>query len=457
MSEHNLVVVGGGLVGSLFSIYLQKRGYQVSLFERRDDLRKIKGEEGRSINLIITEKGIRAVKELDLWKDIKRLTVPVRGRKIHDRDGKTTYQSYSKDDRECNYSISRKGLNEYLLNVANKEGVKIYFNKSLTSLDVEQKIAIFNETEKVRFQHLFGADGSGSQVRKELMSFLDGTDIIHKNELEDLGVSYKELYMPSDHGDFRIDRHSLHIWPRGDYFLMALPNVDGSFTMTLYLQNEGDLTFEKLDSRKKVEELFKRDFSDSIEHMPKYLKDFEKNPVGVLATVRTYPWVYKDSVLLLGDAAHGVVPFFGQGMNSGFDDCFLLGELIDRNNDWVHIFEEYYSIQKKNGDAIADMAIENYREMSQKTADPKFLLKKEIERILGNEFPDKYMSRYSMVVHSNISYFLSKEVGKVQSKILDELSSNITDPKDLDMELAKNLIQTKLLPFYEEKGVKLDS
>jgi len=454
LKKNNLVIIGAGLVGSLFSIYLRRRGYEVALFERRDDLRKLKGEEGRSINLIITEKGIQAVKELDLWKDVKKLTVPVSGRMMHDREGKTHYQSYSADDSELNYSISRKGLNELLLNQAEKEGVKIFFNRSLDKVDFENRVAFFNNEEQVEFKQIFGADGSNSRVRKELMSFLDKKDIQFKDNLEDLGVSYKELYLPADEsGKYKIEKNALHIWPRGKYFLMALPNVDGSFTMTLYLQNEGDPCFKNIKTKDDVKELFEKDFKDSIALMPEYLDDFFRNTTGNLATVRCFPWVYKDVALLLGDAAHGIVPFFGQGMNSGFSDCFILGNLIDHHNDWDHIFQEFYLAQKKNGDAIADMAIENYMEMSDKTADPKFLLKKEAERILGSEFSKNYISRYSMVVHSLTPYHVAKEVGKVQESILNELVMGIDTIKELDLKKASELIESKLVPLYKEKGI----
>ncbi len=457
MSKHNLVVIGAGLVGSLFSLYLRRRGYEVALFERRDDLRKLKGEEGRSINLIITEKGIQAVKELDLWKEVKKLTVPVKGRMMHDREGKTHYQSYSADDSEVNYSISRKGLNELLLNQAEAEGVKVFFNKGLDHIDFEKRVAVFNSDEQVEFQQVFGADGSNSRVRKELMKFIDQKDIQSKDNLEDLGVSYKELYLPADKtGNYKIEKNALHIWPRGKYFLMALPNIDGSFTMTLYLQNDVEPCFKNIKTKEDIKELFEKDFKDSITLMPNYINDFFKNPTGNLATVRCFPWVYKDVALLIGDAAHGIVPFFGQGMNAGFNDCYVLSNYIDRHNEWGHIFEEYYLAQKKNGDAIADMAIENYMEMSQKTADPKFLLKKEVERILGTQFSDRYISRYSMVVHSLISYHVAKELGKVQESILNELVKDIETSEELDLEKANKLIDEKLVPLYKEKGVKVN-
>lgn len=455
-----VIVVGAGLVGSLFAIFLKEKNFDVEVYERRPDMRKVIIDGGRSINLVVTEKGIHPLKEIGLWKDVEKLTIPVKGRMIHSREGATTYQAYSKDNSECNYSVSRGELNKFLIETAEKKGIKFHFNHNLVEMDLEKSQLTFesenNSSVDVAFTQVFGADGSGSATRKEMIrntheELIDGEELA-----QPLGASYKELFMPAKgDGAYALEKNALHIWPRGNYMLMALPNLDGSFTMTLYLPENGDPSFTHLKSEEDVKKLFEKDFKDSLPIMPDLIKDFFENPEGKLATVRCFPWFYKDKVLLIGDAAHGIVPFFGQGMNAGFDDCSLLNRLMSSESDWGKIFESFNSIQKKNGDAIADMAIENFVEMSEKTGDPSFLLKKEVEAKIGCEFPSEYLSRYSMVVHTTIPYSTAQEAGEIQEQILEELCRDIDSADKVDLKRAKVLIKEKLSPFYKENKISL--
>lgn len=453
-------IIGGGLVGPLLGLYINRKGYKVEIFERRPDVRKTIIDGGRSINLVVTEKGINALRELNLWEDVQEITVPVKGRMVHSIDGQQNYMPYSKNNKEANYSVSRLELNKLLIEKSEKEGVKYHFNHTLKDVDFEKSIATFSQNKKTitaDYSRIFGTDGSGSVLRKKLIPFLKSKAIKTNEKLIPLGASYKELFMPSlSSGKYPLDKNALHIWPRGNFMLMALPNLDGSFTLTLYLPEEGENSFEKLVTKEDVNTFFNKYFKNTIELIPNLERDFFENPVGKLATVKCSPWHFQDRALLIGDAAHGIVPFFGQGMNAGFDDCVLLSNLMDSNSSWENIFSDFDSIQKINGDAIADMAVENYTEMAEKTADEHFIFKKQIEGRLGREFPDIYLSRYSMVTHTTIPYSIAKEVGVIQDEILEELSRGIKSEEEVNLTLAKDLISKKLVPLYEAKNIKLE-
>lgn len=361
-SPRKILISGAGLVGSLMAIAMKKRGHNVELHELRSDMRKDSSSAGKSINLIITAKGINPVINLGLWEKVQTIITPVTGRMMHSKSAELTYQPYGKDETECNYSVSRAELNKLLMSEAEKMGVIIHFESGLKSLDTKNKTANFTNGEEHNYDIFLGADGAGSPTRSAILSTLKDQATF---KVEPLGSHYKELSMPADSsGQYQMDKKALHIWPRGNHMLMALPNQDGSFTMTLYMPEEW---YEKFNTDEKIKSYFEDNYSDAIKLMPNYLKEYKENPQGFLGCVRMSPWIYQDQIVLLGDAAHAIVPFFGQGMNCGFSDVQFLLEQLDKNNDdLLKAFQAYDAHQKPNGDAIADLSIENFVEMCDK-------------------------------------------------------------------------------------------
>jgi kynurenine 3-monooxygenase len=442
-----IIIAGAGLVGSLLAIALKKRGHDVWLFEKRPDMRKENLSAGKSINLIITAKGVHPLKNLGLWETVKKITSPVTGRTMHSMTGELAYQPYGKDKTECNHSVSRGELNRLLMTEAEKAGVEITFHSPLKSLDLVSKLAHFENGEALHYDLLFGADGSGSATRQALINAL-GTRAHY--QVEPLGTDYKEMTMPAKNGKYVMDENSLHIWPRGNHMLMGLPNKDGSFTMTLYMPQSW---FEEYKSRAAFEAYFKKYYPDAVSLMPDFLNDYESNPQGFLGIVRMDPWIFEDQVALLGDAAHAMVPFFGQGMNSGFSDVqYLLDQMDNFPDDYSLILKNYESHQKPNGDAIADMSRENFSEMCDKVGDEKFLLRKKVEHKLETTFPDQFRSRYGLVTYTLIPYHHVKEVGAIQDKVLDELCRGISTSDDVNLDLAKKLIDENISPWFQQHG-----
>lgn len=440
MANKKCAIVGAGLVGSLFAIILKRRGYDVTLYEKRSDMRALGAESGRSINLIVTAKGIAPLEKLELWEKVKEITSPVKGRMMHSLEGELTYQPYGIDDDHINYSVSRSELNILLMNQAEQEGVPILFEKSLENIDFDNNQLKFeNSNNLYEFDFVVGADGAGSIVRKELLKATDGIESIQMIESD-----YKELLMPSGpNNSYPIDENSLHIWPRGSHMLMALPNRDGSFTMTLYLNNDdSEVSFTRLKSENDLQLFFEKYYKDSIELMPDFKKEFFENPQGKLGIVRCAPWNYSDKAVLVGDAAHAIVPFFGQGMNCGFEDCFHLMNLLDTENSLSTVFQKYFEIMKPNGDAIADMALENFIEMRDKVADENFLLKKRVEKLIEKKFPF-YISRYSQVVHTLTPYKEAQDNGKIQDEMLTRLCENISNESELNWEDVEKEVRSR--------------
>jgi kynurenine 3-monooxygenase len=414
-------------------------------------MRKASADAGRSINLVVTSRGINALKQANLWEKVKDIVVPVHGRMMHDKKGELTYQPYGRDPSECNYSISRGELNMLLMSEAENLGIKIHFEHEVDSVDFEAKTISFKNGKSYSYDLLFGADGGGSAVRRQLVDFLGEAD--STQTVRPLGADYKEFLMPATNtGDYAIEKNALHIWPRGAEMLMALPNLDGSFTMTLYMPTE---SFDKIKGHEDLREYFENNYPDGVPLMPDYSKEYFENPQGKLATLNCSPWHYKDSVCLIGDAAHAIVPFFGQGMNAGFEDCATLLTLIKGSDNWSHIFKEYDRIQKPAGDAIAEMAIQNFTEMSSKVGDEKFLLKKKIEHKIETTYPELYRSRYGMVTYTLIPYNLCLEAGLIQQEILNELTQNLTCSEDLDLGHAHALLMEKFTPFIERNQINL--
>ncbi len=457
LEDKHIVVVGAGPVGCLMSCLLKKKGAkEVTLYEKRPDMRATDIDAGRSINLVLTERGLAALTLLrERERVIKELTVPVLGRMMHDLEGNLTYQPYGKDDSEHNHSVSRSELNKFLLDEAEEVGVKIVFGHALQDVDLENKTLHFlkgNDDIKVQADVIVGADGAPSPVRKALME-LDG----YEGRVDMLEDGYKEIpFAAKANGEYAMAEHALHIWPRGNHMLMGLANLDGSFTGTIYMPMTGDLSFEQLQTKDDVVAFFETHYPDAIELVPDLGNTFLENPTGTLGTVRCGPWFYKDDVVLIGDAAHAIVPFFGQGLNCGFEDCTTLNSLLDECDSLEHAFERYHELRKENADAIADMALENYIEMSEKVGDPAFLLKKKVEHKLEQELDTIYRSRYATVMYSHVPYKIAQDAGLIQQDILDTLLHDISSPDELDINKAKALIEQKLTPFYQKHNVNID-
>ena len=445
------VIAGAGPVGCLQGIMLGgiRPGRPISIYEKRADPRKQRGPGGRSINLVVTSRGIAALKEANLWTKVQKICVPVKGRMIHSQGGETVYQAYGRDDSECNYSVSRGELNNLLIGEAEKANVAIFFDREIVDYDLEDLSIKSGNGDflKVPCPLLFGADGVHSPSRKALIRHRpDATESVIP-----LSSGYKEFLMPSN----TLETHALHIWPRGDHMLMALPNRDGSFTMTLYLPKEGEsVSFEHITDERTVAEFFRRYYADIVPLIPRLEEEFLSRPMGNLGTVKCNPWFFRDKMVLLGDAAHAIVPFFGQGMNCGFEDCFYLAKFFkEERGDWGKTFARYDHFQRPNGNAIAEMALENFVEMRDKVGDKKFRLRKSVDLRLEKLFPRFYRTRYAMVVYTLLPYRLAQQVGNIQQEILDEICLGIDDPDKIDLERAQALIQKKLMPFLKENDL----
>jgi kynurenine 3-monooxygenase len=422
--KKDITIVGAGLVGSLLSIYLSKRGHKVTVYERRNDMRKEKMSAGRSINLALSDRGLLALEKVGLADEIKKISIPMHGRFIHNLDGTTSFQRYGKEGQYIN-SVSRGELNKRLMDIAEQNGVKIYFNEKCNTLDWEKDIIKFENLkgEDIPVSNadiVFAADGAFSAARMQHQIRHDKFD--YQQYYIDCG--YKELTIPpTASGEFAMEVNALHIWPRKDYMLIALPNLDKSFTCTLFFPFEGEASFSKLDTGEKVKIFFEKTFPDDVPLMPDYAKEFFSNPTSSLVTIKCFPWIREDKFALIGDAAHAIVPFFGQGMNCGFEDCRVLDELIERyGDDWKTILQQYQSLRKPDADAIANLAINNFTEMREKTADPKFLLQKKIEARLHEKYPDKWIPAYSQVTFSpHIRYSEALQRGQKQEAIMQEV------------------------------------
>jgi kynurenine 3-monooxygenase len=442
-----ITILGAGLAGSLLPIYLAKRGFVVDVYERRPDMRKTGIGGGKSINLALSTRGIHALKEVGLYEEIKKISIPMYGRMIHSIDGKTQLQPYGKDMSEYINSVSRADLNKKLMDLAEEyRSVKFHFDMRCLGMNFDSSEIYFHneasqENVAVKSQITIAADGAASPLRMEM---LKTPRFDFSQEYENYG--YKELNIPPNpDGSFKMETNALHIWPRGSFMLIALPNTDGSFTCTLFLAYDEELggssSFEKLDTNASVTEFFSRNFPDVMELMPTLLTDFFHNPTGSLITIKCYPWSIDGKVAMLGDSCHAIVPFFGQGMNAAFEDCTYLNECIGSyGDDWNKVFSNYQKMRKINTDAIADLARENFIEMRDLVADPGFQLKKKIESELYKLYPDVFIPKYTMVTFLRIPYSIALERGRIQERILQELSEGISSLEETDWERAKTLI-----------------
>ena len=414
-----VTVLGAGLVGTLLSIFLAKRGYNVHAYEGRPDLRKSQLEGGRSINLALSHRGLKALKAVGLEDEIKARCIPMPGRMIHDTAGNLDFHPYGKEGQFIN-SVSRSGLNELLLNEAEKAGVYLHFEHRCNRVDHQTTTAYFTTPQgsiEVNSDFIFGADGAFSALRNSFMR----TDRFNY-EQHYITAGYKELHIPATtKGEFAMDPYALHIWPRGKFMLIALPNLDKSFTVTLFLPFEGENSFASLQSPDQVLTFFNREFADAVPLMPDFVEDFFSNPTSGLVTVRCYPWV-KQNCALIGDAAHAIVPFYGQGMNAGFEDCHVLNQLLEELGTLnAEVLSRYQELRKPDAEAIADLALYNFIEMRDKVADPKFVLQKKIEKRLNELYPNQWLPLYSMVTFSDLRYSEALEIGRKQQKIMDKV------------------------------------
>ena len=439
-----ITLIGAGLAGSLLATFLARRGYEVVIYEKRPDLRRVEISAGRSINLALANRGIHALEEVDLMDRIGPTLIPMGGRMLHLEDGSLQLLPYGSRPEEVIYSVSRGGLNGILMDAAEATGrVRIHFESSCEEVDLDSREIVIGAgggRTRLPYEVLIGTDGSASAVRSAIIAKTDG-----ELRVEPLGHSYKELSIPpADGGGFRMEKNALHIWPRGEFMLIALPNLDGSFTVTLFLPNEGEESFAALTDFSSVQALFRRRFADSIPLLPDLREEFFGNPTGHLETIRAWPWHYENA-LVLGDAAHAIVPFHGQGMNCAFEDCSELNAAIDRQGgDWERIFADVAERRKPNTEAIADMAIENYVEMRSSVRDPKFQLKKQVAFRLEEMFPQRFIPRYSMVMFHLIPYAEAQRRGRVQGEILTELTAQATSVEEVDFEQARRLIEERL-------------
>jgi len=418
-----VTILGAGLVGSLLAIILRKRGHEVTIYERRPDMRSASMSAGKSINLAMSARGWKALDLAGLRSEIESLAIPMYGRYLHQADGNTAFQPYSKNN-EAIYSVSRGELNKKLMTLAEKHGVKIEFEHRCTEVHVENNHVHFHHNHKekiVEADLLFGADGAFSALRKSYGHM----DRVNCSQMY-LEYGYKELaILPGKNGEWLMEKNALHIWPRGKYMMIALPNTDGTFTCTMFMPFEGEVSFEKLKTEKDVTELFDKQFADAKALMPDLLKDFFTNPTSSLITTHIYPWHYKDKSALIGDAAHAIVPFYGQGMNAGFEDCTVLSALLDKHNeDWGTILSEYQTRRKPNGDAVAQLALLNFTEMRDKVADPMFLERKKIEKELGKRYPKEFVSVYEMVSFSHTPYNTAIQCIQAQDQLLQRIMNN---------------------------------
>lgn len=455
--KKNIAIMGAGLVGSLLSLYLAKRGHKVDLYERRPDLRKNVIDGGRSINLALSDRGWRALKGIGIEEEVRKVSIPMYGRMMHDEQGKLTYQPYGKEGQAI-YSVSRGGLNMALMNLSEPNNdISYHFSRQATDVNLRtNEVQLRNTetgiTETIQPDLLFGADGAFSVVRGAMQ----------KTERFDyqqsyLEYGYKELTIPAAAGGgWAIEKNALHIWPRGNYMMIALPNLDGSFTCTLFFPYEGERSFAAIKNEQDLLSFFGEVFPDALPLMPELVQDYFEHPVGSLVTVKCFPWSYEDKSLLIGDASHAVVPFYGQGMNAGFEDITVLDQMLDSfdGTDWEQLFKAFERRRKPNADAIADLAVLNFIEMRDKVADPRFLLRKKIEGKISEQYPDKWIPMYSMVTFTDLPYSYALETGRQQDKVMKKVMKHIKSIEDYDKPEVQKLLEKQLVK--KEKLKKYD-
>ncbi len=442
MSKTTITVVGGGLAGSLMAVYFARKGYEVNLFERRPDMRNADISAGKSINLALSSRGLRALEKVGLKEAILSEAIPMHGRTMHDESGNLSYQPYGTEGQYIN-SVSRGGLNIQLLKLADENpDVHLFFNHKCVDIDFKSGETTFinenGETLVQKADFVLGSDGAFSRVRLRMMK--SGRLTFSQDYLEH---GYKELTIPpTADGKFAIEPNALHIWPRGEYMMIALPNPDKSFTCTLFYPFSGPVSFDTLKSKEDVEGFFNTHFADAVPLMPTLVEDFFANPTGSLVTVRCYPWV-KGKAALLGDACHAVVPFYGQGMNCAFEDCVVLDECIDQaDGNLEEAFDAYQKSRKVNADAIADLAIQNFMEMRDAVGDEDFLHYKQVEHNLCELHPDLFQSQYEMVTFTNVPYSTAQSKGAENTALVKKIIDNGWEDKITDRTFVLDILSS---------------
>lgn len=440
-----ITIVGAGLVGSLLAALLGKRGHQVEVYERRPDIREAKISAGKSINMACSTRGWKALDLVGAGDKVREAAIAMNGRMMHGTDESLTFQPYGKEG-EAIYSISRAGLNQILIDHADQyENVSFNFEHKCVHVDLDTPVAAFElENEEIVTSDsdiVFGTDGAFSAVRAVMQK------MPHFNYSQEyITHDYKELSIEGKSGEFQLEKNALHIWPRGSYMLIALPNPDGSFTCTLFLPFEGENSFEKLRSKDEIEGFFKEQFPDALKLMPDLVDMFDENPTSPLVIIRCFPWTYQDKVALIGDASHAIVPFYGQGMNAGFEDVSVLNELMGKHGEnWTDLFKEFEIIRKPNADAIADLALKNFIEMRDLVGQEWFLKRKNIERALYEAYPEKFVPQYSMVSFTNTPYSEAVRIGNEQDLILNRLEK--------EEDIMELIDQGKLKSFITENNI----
>lgn len=441
-----VTIIGAGLAGTLLSLYLARRGYNITLFESRGDLRKEGMDSGRSINLALSCRGITGLSAIGLMDKVEKIIVPMRARAIHEESGEVVFQPFGRHKDEYINAILRSNLNALLLDEAQKSpNIVLHFNSKLTSIDLRSNQILYESKEgsqKHSYDHLIGADGAASAVRESLKE--QGVLSYERNFLS---LGYKELSISREHGT-GLAREHLHLWPRASFLLLGNPNVDDSITGSLFLPHKGKNSFEELTDELKLSAFFNNHFADVSAAMPNLTEEFFSNPIGNMSTVKCSTWYYDSKCLLIADAAHGIIPFFGQGMNSAFEDCRILNELLDKNKDnWEKTIPAFYQSRLPNVEAVAAMSMDNYREIQKDITDPKFNLKKQIEHELMKRYPKDYVSKHVMVMFTNTPYATAYAHGKVQNEFLNKISAQAESIDEVDWkqvdklmsEYAKNL------------------
>ncbi len=421
LTPKKIAITGSGLVGSLLAIYLRKLGHSITVFDRRPDIRNFEFS-GRSINLAMSNRGWKALQEVGIDSEIKKIAIPLDKRAMHVIGQPEYYQKYGKDG-EAIWSISRGVLNRKMIDLAEEAGVEFRFDEKVWDVSLSEAKLYTGQTEKGEWQAydydlIFGCDGAFSRIRHKMQR---QSRFDYSQDFIDVG--YKELTIPPNaDGSHKLDKNSFHIWPRGQFMLIAMPNLDGSFTCTLFLPFEGEVSFENIKNKQQAQAFFLNYFPNVMHFMDSLMEDFFKNPTSAMVTMKCYPWTYGDKVALVGDSAHAVVPFYGQGMNAGFEDIFEINRIIKKHgDDWETIFQEYQQTRKPNADAIAELSYRNFLEMSSKTADLKFLLQKKIEKHFAAKYPDKWIPVYSRVTFSDRPYAEALALGDQQEKIMDQV------------------------------------